>query len=327
MLKSEEKTIFWNMMSLWGCLLVVIGHSLIPPNDARYNELVKLIHTWIYSFHMPLFAFVSGACFVEYTLKHYNVKSFMKNKIRRILLPYCWWSIFACLLAIFFSSLAVNKKMMDINYFILCLIDPRNNVVGYYWFLIALFMVFLSIPLLLKIFRKSKWNIFIMTFVLLVMNITNPLSSIYELALYKYFDLLFYFWVGMVFSRYNNMKISKIESICYTVLLFCLMLYFTIIGVGYIFKPIVAIIGIAFSICLIKMLIYKGVHIFWRISYSIYLLHGFAQGIPYVLFYNKGLYWYELSIIWILAGIVIPIIVVAVWKRVHFTSYRLLLGQ
>jgi fucose 4-O-acetylase-like acetyltransferase len=58
-----------------GIFLVVLGHTGIP---------VKLSY-WIYSFHMPLFFFISGMCFD--ISKYQSFKSILLKKSKTLLLP------------------------------------------------------------------------------------------------------------------------------------------------------------------------------------------------------------------------------------------------
>lgn len=67
----------YDLLKGFGILLVLWGHINCPP-------IVKNI---IYSFHMPLFFFVSG-CFYKSDI---SFMSFTKKKIRQLLLP---WSFF-----------------------------------------------------------------------------------------------------------------------------------------------------------------------------------------------------------------------------------------
>lgn len=47
-----------SLMSLWGIILVVLGHSGFE--ETIVMKQLSALHTWIYSFHMPLFFFISG---------------------------------------------------------------------------------------------------------------------------------------------------------------------------------------------------------------------------------------------------------------------------
>lgn len=71
-----HKRINWiDFLKGLGIFLVVLGHNSIPP----------VIFGWIYSFHMPLFFFISGYLFSPYK---YTFWEFFKRKSGHFLLPY-----------------------------------------------------------------------------------------------------------------------------------------------------------------------------------------------------------------------------------------------
>lgn len=83
-------------MKAGASVLVVIGHVIIfystiggvvemPP-----NALLNFLVNFIYSFHMPLFMFVSGAVYHKCISigKYKNVLGFVIKKFRRIMIPY-----------------------------------------------------------------------------------------------------------------------------------------------------------------------------------------------------------------------------------------------
>lgn len=57
-----------------GLLLVILGHLHTP-----------YLSTWIYTFHMPLFFFLSG---VVYSGRKYTFKEFLKKRIKSLVIPY-----------------------------------------------------------------------------------------------------------------------------------------------------------------------------------------------------------------------------------------------
>ena len=61
----------------YGILCVIIGHLPLPFFRALRGE--------IYTFHMPLFFFLSGCVF---SVNKYNFKEFLKRKIKTIVVPY-----------------------------------------------------------------------------------------------------------------------------------------------------------------------------------------------------------------------------------------------
>lgn len=71
-----------------GIILVILGHIY---SDDNY------INVWIYSFHMPMFFFIS---IFLYVYKDINRKEFYKNKFRSLIVPFLF---FECLLYILVS--------------------------------------------------------------------------------------------------------------------------------------------------------------------------------------------------------------------------------
>ena len=49
------------LLSVWGILLVVLGHSGFE--EPEIQQSLGRLHGWIYSFHMPLFFMISGYLF------------------------------------------------------------------------------------------------------------------------------------------------------------------------------------------------------------------------------------------------------------------------
>lgn len=64
-------------------ILVVIGHY-VPDNSPAWYVM---LHDIIYTFHMPLFMFVSGYVYMI-TKKNIGYKSFLIKKIKRLMIPY-----------------------------------------------------------------------------------------------------------------------------------------------------------------------------------------------------------------------------------------------
>lgn len=84
----------YDALKILAVFLVVIGHVTIRYNDTSYpgheTRIARLITFVIYSFHMPLFMAISGSVFQLCVNKgKYNeFVSFVRNKSRRLLIPY-----------------------------------------------------------------------------------------------------------------------------------------------------------------------------------------------------------------------------------------------
>lgn len=69
-------------------ILVVMGHY-VPDNSPAWYVLV---HDVIYTFHMPLFMFVSGYVYIA-TKKRITYGDFLLKKVRRLMVPYLTTSV------------------------------------------------------------------------------------------------------------------------------------------------------------------------------------------------------------------------------------------
>lgn len=88
--------------------LVVAGHFIqqhVWGGESENNVLVRIIYT----FHMPLFFFLSG--YVSW-LSPKSYFTFFKNKCRSILLPYISWSLLYLLI------LSPNSPSCNVNDYI-----------------------------------------------------------------------------------------------------------------------------------------------------------------------------------------------------------------
>ena len=137
-----------------GIILVIIGHLSIP-----YTDL------WIYTFHMPLFFFLSG---VVFSGMKYNFKTFLVKRLKALVIPYfaLGFGIF-----LFFTFLYVYHDKTDTAppYFVKSALDtPLNMFInflvqrGYWtvWFLACLFVAEIMFYFIVK---AGKGNLIVTT--------------------------------------------------------------------------------------------------------------------------------------------------------------------
>lgn len=121
-------------------LLVVFGHALQETSIPTLTMLNK----YIYSFHMPLFFFISGLNFRK--IKYQNFLSLVKNKSRALLLPYVTFYILSLPIVLY----GISQGVWNVDY--------SNLIVGFFiaknignymianpplWYLPCLFVAFL----------------------------------------------------------------------------------------------------------------------------------------------------------------------------------------
>lgn len=134
-----------------GILLVVIGHSNIP----------KILTWWIWSFHMPMFFFVSGFLFIP--KRNPSFLLFLSKRVKMLLIPYFIYSIFImfCFSSQFFKS---DFKIEATSY-----ID-FVNVLLYGWHGLALWFIpvlFLTEIIFFSIKKRIDNNYFLIVILLI----------------------------------------------------------------------------------------------------------------------------------------------------------------
>ncbi|WP_010234461.1 acyltransferase family protein [Clostridium arbusti] len=84
---KNQRDYYFDNIKLLLITLVVIGHVIEPLINTYSN--FRLLYFFIYAFHMPLFAFISG-----YFLKNANNKKNILPKISNIFIPYIIFQFF-----------------------------------------------------------------------------------------------------------------------------------------------------------------------------------------------------------------------------------------
>jgi fucose 4-O-acetylase-like acetyltransferase len=123
-----------------GIVLVVYGHVARGVHSAGLpidEELYRLVDSVIYSFHMPLFFFLSGLFFAV-SLHRQGAGGLVAVKLRTVALPYLVWSILQGLVEVLLSQYT-NGHVTLAEVFSL-LWQPRAQ----FWFLYVLFFMFLG---------------------------------------------------------------------------------------------------------------------------------------------------------------------------------------
>ena len=138
-------------------LLVIIGHctytNLMTPyggisyfsniSSEEYSFGEKLLITmvsFIYTFHMPLFMMLSGACFSLTIHKVAGLKAFVSNKARRLLVPFLFTTLLLSVplkyMSGYYSESANVLEDIVLGQFLL-----MGN--SHLWFVASLFWIFL----------------------------------------------------------------------------------------------------------------------------------------------------------------------------------------
>ncbi len=294
-------------------ILVVIGH-FVPDNSPNWYVT---IHDVIYTFHMPLFMFVSGYVYWA-TRKPIKYQKFVWKKFQRLMIPYFFASIVVISIKLLTEGgLSVENPVGIAAYYKMFYLPVAG---AFLWFVFALFLIFLVIP-----FFNTRKNLLILLVIsLLLFCIPVPLPSIFCLAKFK--SNLLYFVLGCALFEWSNVRLV-FDKIHYLIALFAFAVIYLLKSqvdffvINKALKIIIACVGIIFILNLSKKIEQQTVtikKIFLEISvysYTIYLFHttfeGFVKAILLrshlsIISLNESLSFMCLALIVILAGVAIP---------------------
>ena len=201
-LNMVKRNILIDFLKSISIILVVLGHCIqygsgylyLVNNNFFYNKLFM----FIYSFHMPLFAAISGYLFYK-SINKYSLKFLLQKKILRLIIPWGFFSFFyICCTKITFANFI-------------------NTLVIVYWFIFSLIILYL-ITIIIKYLFKDSWIAHLFVFVISFFINCNVLNT--TLYIYPFF------MIGYFFNKYDLNKIynSKKNIICIMSSIFFLVL-------------------------------------------------------------------------------------------------------
>lgn len=306
-----------------GIILVVFGHvnrGLYSSGIYLSESVYHLMDSVIYSFHMPLFFFLSGLFFSS-SLNKKGKSKFLISKIDTIVYPYVVWSILQGSVGLVLSK--YTNTPFEINDIIFILTQPRSQ----FWFLYALFMVFIVATVLYKkeIFNSTLPTLIVISAVLYVFQ--NSITSKFHFNYITGF--MVFFLSGAMAVRYSS-AISSVK-ISTTVGMLCLFAllefhFHRYLGLNYtnigFYSLLIALVSIGFIVCF-SVVLSRASFVWLRrigeMSMAIYLMHILAgSGVRIVL--SRLLHvndWLLHVTVGVLIGLVLPTIAFFAIQRFH----------
>ncbi len=153
---SRKRVLYFSILNIVACFGVIMLHC----NSAAFWGFEKsktwisgnLIETLFY-FPVPIFFMLSGATLLNYR-KRYSTKAFLAKRFQKTLIPFLFWSI----IALFYSILVSGATDWNPLHIVSNILNTRY--MGIYWFFIALFAIYLSMPVLSAIEDKLKMKVY-----------------------------------------------------------------------------------------------------------------------------------------------------------------------
>lgn len=294
-MESSKRDPFIDMLKGIGILLVIWGHSSL-----------FLFHE-IYSFHMPLFFFLSG-CFFKTNVSTF---CFVKKKFIQLLIPYGIFFFLSCLYYILILGISHRLNIESLNMIKGVFPINNQNINEPLWFLYALFWMSIIYYIIRKYFNS---NIIILIICILlhlieyfckIKNIELPLYIGRSLREVVYMHLGYWSYNAFIPHRMllSKVYITKIRNFLLGLGIFILLYagtkYFNGV-VSSLYEILIAISGISFSMHTVSLLTFKTVPIVNKtLSYlgthtlCLFALHlplfEIARPCAYILWKTKGL--------------------------------------
>ncbi len=296
--RNLDRNQTFQILTVIGIISVLIGHI--------DQDTFPLLNNWFppYSYHMALFAFVSGYFYKDQNHAEWKrVKEYGKKKIVRLLLPaYLWNFLYGALVYILaFYGFTIGKKPNAYQLFLAPFTDGQQfayNMAS--WFVVPLFLVEMIYVMIRYLLRKNtkisgEWIHFGIAFLF-------GMSGIYLVIQGHrvWYCLLFlkvtFFYVSYMLGRIYQLFLEKKDTCPNTIYFFILLIVQLLIHTNcnrldYVLSEgtqfengvwipfLTAITGIAFYLRIAKILtpgLQKSsfLHILSKHSYSI-MLHQF----------------------------------------------------
>lgn len=165
----RNKIDWLSLLQGWSMLLVVMGHVTLTNvfQDSRY-PVVSAVERIIYSFHMPLFVFISGWLFYHTCLsRNKPYKEVMKAKFKRLGIPFLAFTIATMGLKLLFAP--YMKRIVDVDEIINTFLFFSSNPLGEMWFIIVLLVLMLLYPVYKKVIQ-STYKVYMLILISLIVS-------------------------------------------------------------------------------------------------------------------------------------------------------------
>ncbi len=215
--QKKVKIIEYDILRVIATTFVVIGHSTfytmqdtlgyinfqitdyLSFRSGVIYSFFSEIGGWIYTFHMPLFFFLSGAVFAIKSLDSMSLDSIIKNKFIRLIIPYF---LVLCLFSIPLKTISGFYQISDLVNVYSSGLTFQETTGGHLWFLIALFWCLISFYPIAKILSDRYFTILLVCF--LLTNGSYMVPSINIMLWNNPFTYIFWFSLGYVFHQYRQ---------------------------------------------------------------------------------------------------------------------------
>lgn len=306
-------------MQVVGIVFVVLGHSFHEYPDGCHGASI-LVHRMIFSFHMPTFMFGSGfllalTTFLRNAGSNISYRKFIKNKVKRLLIPYTVLTSVTFLPRAMMSPLADDVVELSWLGFLRGLLYMEYMPVPLFWFVQANFILLVVSFSRIYIAARYRVNEYIGPCILIALFTVLPYFEISNVA---FFSIGYAVKNGLFFSCGIAYALSckKIDAVVpfnrltflvVSVALWGILFFITENTVVY---PLCQLMGIVMIISIAHIIEYRDIKVIDHLigaNYMIFLLSWYFNVLTQqVLAHVVVLSWYIHTTLSFVSGIYIP---------------------
>lgn len=209
MIHSKKERISWvDLVKGFGIILVIYGHNL------------PFLENYIYTFHMPLFFFVSGL----FHPKELNINN-VKKRAKQILIPYFLWSFFLFIFWFFIGRKYGDSSTMGLsilkNFTGIFYAQGGHDYMNWglpMWFFPAIFLTFVIFGFVRKLNKNSHQILAVLSLVSLGFLTSKTLKVHIIWSIDVALVALFFYALAFYLKDFLFNKKSKYETLLIFVL-------------------------------------------------------------------------------------------------------------
>ena len=313
-----------------GVFLVLLGHSHPSDWNSFSGTFFYDLIVFIYTFHMPLFFFISGYLFMNSnSLENIGYEKWIKNKAIRLLTPYIVLSVVALIPKYYLE----HHSFVTIDYLIEAVLKPRVGVWGHFWFIPVLLLCYILFGAWHQLVTEKNKSMMLLavtvfSFVLYFLPFSTQWLGLGDLK-----EACIFFCIGMNLKQILPMckeysKWIRYVWIVVTVLAAvaldrwarkkAVMLIVAVLMISACWQ-LAKVIGNS------KLALWVSNH-----NFTIYIYSWPCQAVIMGICGRLGMPWYFMSVFMLFAGIFGPISVILLYEKldcIHNRMFDLILGM
>lgn len=282
---SKQRLVIIDIMQGLAMTLVVLGHHLFAFSPDWY----KYFHFYLYTFHMPLFIFISGFL-IRYSYKDIcslrDYIEYVKKRFIKFTIPYI---IIGIIVALISNKLFDwGNILKDIGYLIY---SPKQGPAIFLWYIYLLLFFYIISPFIIRTCKILKIILVVLGIVGYLLNLSVSYFCI------DYFTKYFIFYLLGIIAAENIEFIKQTNiHLLYILTLFFIVSSYSLLANGY---NKFVVYNLAFSSI---PTIYYISKVFFKSKYIKYVLVSISKNC-FVIYLFHMFFVQLLSKIWIKIGI------------------------